>query len=43
LNTTHNLYYYLHLMQGMREAITAGRFRTFRDEFHRKRIAAGEA
>jgi len=37
LNTTHNLYYYLHLMQGMREAITTGRFRQFRDEFYRKR------
>jgi queuine tRNA-ribosyltransferase len=37
LNTTHNLYYYLHLMQRMREAIATGRFRQFRDEFYRKR------
>ncbi len=43
LNTTHNLYYYLHLMQGMRAAITAGTFSAFRDEFYRKRIAAAEA
>ena len=43
LNTTHNLYYYLHLMQGMREAITAGRFRQFREEFHRKRISVEES
>ena len=37
LNTTHNLYYYLHLMQGMREAISAGAFMAFRKEFYRKR------
>ena len=43
LNTTHNLYYYLHLMQTMREAITAGSFKTFRDDFYRKRIPTGEA
>jgi len=43
LNTTHNLYYYLHLMQGMRDAITSGTFVTFRDEFYRKRVAVGEA
>jgi len=43
LNTTHNLYYYLHLMQGMREAITTGRFRQFREEFHRKRISTEES
>ncbi len=43
LNTTHNLYYYLHLMQGMREAIADGTFVTFRDEFYRKRVAVGEA
>ena len=42
LNTTHNLYYYLHLMQGMRDAIAAGRFPAFRAEFHRKRTIAGE-
>jgi queuine tRNA-ribosyltransferase len=43
LNTTHNLYYYLHLMQSMRDAITAGTFTVFREEFYRKRIHAGEA
>jgi queuine tRNA-ribosyltransferase len=43
LNTTHNLYYYLHLMQGMRDAITVGSFKAFREEFYRKRIQAGEA
>jgi queuine tRNA-ribosyltransferase len=43
LNTTHNLYYYLHLMQSMRDAITAGTFTVFREEFYRKRIQAGEA
>jgi queuine tRNA-ribosyltransferase len=43
LNTTHNLYYYLHLMQDLRDAITAGTFKIFREEFYRKRIKAGEA
>ncbi len=43
LNTTHNLYYYLQLMQNMRQAITAGTFKTFCEEFYRKRIPAGEA
>jgi queuine tRNA-ribosyltransferase len=43
LNTTHNLYYYLHLMKGMRDAISAGRFMEFRQEFYRKRIPAGDA
>jgi len=43
LNTTHNLYYYLHLMKSMREAIAAGTFKAFREEFYRKRISAGEA
>ena len=43
LNTTHNLYYYLHLMQSMRDAISAGRFMEFRQEFYRKRIPAGDA
>ena len=42
LNTTHNLYYYLHLMQGMREAIAAGTFRNFRNEFHRQRVAVDQ-
>ncbi len=43
LNTTHNLYYYLHLMQGMRDAIEAGSFKAFREEFYRKRIQPGAA
>ncbi len=43
LNTTHNLYYYLHLMQGMREAIEAGSFKAFREEFYRQRIQPGAA
>ena len=42
LNTTHNLYYYLHLMQRIRDAIAAGRYRAFREEFYRKRIPAGD-
>jgi len=43
LNTTHNLYYYLHLMQEMREAISGGSFASFRKGFHEKRIPTGEA
>ena len=43
LNTTHNLYYYLHLMQDIRDAISVGTFKTFREEFYRKRIPTGEA
>ncbi len=42
LNTTHNLYYYLHLMQSMRKAIAAGCFPDFREEFYRQRIPAGD-
>jgi queuine tRNA-ribosyltransferase len=42
LNTTHNLYYYLHLMREIRDAIAAGRFAAFRDEFYRNRIPAGD-
>ncbi len=37
LNTHHNLYYYLHLMQQMRAAIEAGTFTDFRRAFYRKR------
>lgn len=37
LNTHHNLYYYLNLMQAAREAIAAGRFAEFRKEFYAKR------
>ncbi len=43
LNTTHNLYYYQHLMRQMRDAIAAGTFITFRDEFYRRRSLTGEA
>lgn len=37
LNTIHNLHYYQALMQGMREAIAAGKFESFKAEFHKKR------
>jgi queuine tRNA-ribosyltransferase len=43
LNTWHNLYYYLQLMRRMREAIESGSFGSFRDDFHRRRQATGEA
>jgi queuine tRNA-ribosyltransferase len=43
LNTTHNLYYYLQLMHGMREAISAGCFRSFREDFYQKRHSTGQA
>ena len=37
LSTLHNLHYYLELMAGMREAIGAGLFETFRAAFHADR------
>lgn len=43
LNTTHNLYYYLHLMKRMRDAISEGHFKTFREGFYQKRDSTGEA
>lgn len=43
LNTTHNLYYYQHLMSQMRDAIAAGSFDVFRAEFYRRRSLTGEA
>jgi queuine tRNA-ribosyltransferase len=43
LNTTHNLYYYLQLMQDMRDAISAGMFKAFREKFYQMRVPAGEA
>ena len=43
LNTTHNLYYYLHLMKNMRDAIGDGTFTIFREDFYRKRMPTGEA
>ncbi len=39
LNTIHNLRYYLHLMERIREAIRADRYSEFRDSFLRKRTA----
>lgn len=42
LNTTHNLYYYLQLMHGMREALAAGQFAAFRKEFYEKRMNTKE-
>jgi queuine tRNA-ribosyltransferase len=42
LATIHNLRYYQRLMQGLREAIAAGRFQEFRAQFHATR-ALGEA
>jgi queuine tRNA-ribosyltransferase len=35
LNTIHNLHYYQTLMRELREAIGAGRFRSFREDFYR--------
>lgn len=43
LNTTHNLYYYLHLMKRMRDAISEGQFKTFREGFYQKRNSTGQA
>lgn len=37
LNTIHNIYYYLHLMEKMRDAIRQDRFFEFRQDFYRKR------
>ena len=43
LNTLHNLYYYLTLMQGLRQAIESDAFEQFRGEFYQKRKpGAGE-
>jgi len=38
LNTLHNLHYYLHLMEDVREAIEQDRFEAFRKDFYDKRI-----
>ena len=43
LNTWHNLYYYLQLMRRMREAIEAGTFARFREDFQRRSESTGEA
>jgi queuine tRNA-ribosyltransferase len=37
LNTIHNLYYYQHLMQGLRQAIEAGKLASFIRDFYSKR------
>lgn len=43
LNTLHNLWYFAGLMRGIREAIAAGSFPRFREEFHARRsgVAVG--
>jgi len=43
LATLHNLHFYLDLMRRMREAIAAGGFGRFRDDFHARRQAAAGA
>ncbi|BCR05434.1 queuine tRNA-ribosyltransferase [Desulfuromonas versatilis] len=43
LNTHHNLHYYLHLMEEVRQAIEAGRFLAFKNDFYRRRQAATPA
>jgi len=35
LNTLHNLHFYLNLMQEMRDAIEAGRFQQWQEDFAR--------
>ncbi len=37
LNTIHNVYYYIHLMEEIRTAISEKKFRDFKKEFYRKR------
>jgi queuine tRNA-ribosyltransferase len=37
LATIHNLHYYLNLMQGIRDALDAGRFGAFVEQFKRDR------
>lgn len=43
LNTNHNLYYYLHLMQQIRKAISEKRFEAFRKDFYRQRLQTGDS
>jgi queuine tRNA-ribosyltransferase len=43
LLTLHNLYYYLNLMLGVREAVAQGRFDSFRREFYQNRLEGGNA
>lgn len=42
LNTVHNLYYYQHLMAGLRSAIESGNLESFIRDFYMKRVAKGE-
>ena len=39
LLTWHNLHYFQELMQGMRDAISAGEFAKFEADFHAQRAA----
>ncbi len=41
LLTLHNLYYYLELMAGMRQALAQGQFAAFRREFYQNRLEGG--
>ncbi len=43
LLTLHNLYYYLDLMAQIRQAVAAGRFAEFRQDFYQKRVNGGGA
>ena len=42
LNTIHNLHYYLHLMQEIRDALDADRFDEWKEEFYRNRARGGD-
>lgn len=42
LLTLHNLYYYLELMAGMRQALAQGRFQEFRRDFYRQQQNGGD-
>ncbi len=41
LLTLHNLYYYINLMAGIRQAVAEGRFAELRQEFYQKRLNGG--
>ncbi len=41
LLTLHNLYYYLDLMARIRQAVAAGRFAAFRQDFYQRRLNGG--
>jgi queuine tRNA-ribosyltransferase len=42
LNTLHNIYYYTHLMEEIRQAISEGNFRDFKKTFYRNRNTVTE-